>query len=208
MYVVDPWEASLTTIPVGTIGALGPDATDPLVAYITRSGMFFRSCRILRPLFVEQAFKISVNDGVEGVLDRMGCRYLIPQHTIGTEIIIGAILVISLGENMGWIRAYLALVSYTLDSFVAAITAYMFMSVFAGPGKGLRVDRSWLLICPRRSIRYPVANRVSGRKRHRRIWGTHVWVIPKRRFVCSGRGVRFVPCHPSRGFHSITLCPS
>jgi hypothetical protein len=109
------------------------------------------------------SFEISVDDGVESVLDRMDFRALILQQTRRTEIIIGTVLVISLGGNMGWIRAYLALESHTPDPLVAAVTAYMLMSVLAGPQGRLRLDWSWL---QRRTVvvsRDPGARGVYGR---------------------------------------------
>jgi len=101
MSVAELGQASLATIPIGTIGTFGPDTTNPLVAEITRSGMFLGCDRLLHSFLVEVSFEISVNDGVEGVLDGVGFRALIPQQARGTEIIIGTVLIISFGETIG-----------------------------------------------------------------------------------------------------------
>jgi len=68
------------------------------VAEITRSGMFFGYDRHLHSLLVELSLEVSVDDGVEGVLDRMDFRALILQQTRGAEIIVGTVLVVSFGE--------------------------------------------------------------------------------------------------------------
>ena len=101
-----------------------------------------------------------MDDGVEGVLDRVDFRALILQQTRGTEVIVRAVLVISIGDNMEWIRAYLALESHTLDTLVAAVTAYMLMSVLAGPRERLRLDWSWLRRTTGVVSRNPGARRV------------------------------------------------
>jgi hypothetical protein len=122
--------------------------------------MFFGHDHLLRSLLVEVSFKVSVDDGVEGVLDRVDFRALILQQTRGTEVIVRAVLVISIGDNMEWIRAYLALESHTLDTLVAAVTAYMLMSVLAGPRERLRLDWSWLRRTTGVVSRNPGARRV------------------------------------------------
>jgi hypothetical protein len=67
------------------------------VAEITRSRVFFGYDSLLHFLPMDMSFKISVDDGVEGVLDRVDFRALILQQTIRTEVIVRTVLVISIG---------------------------------------------------------------------------------------------------------------
>lgn len=88
-------ETSLATIPVGTIGTFGSNTSDPLVAEITGSGMIFERDLYLDVL-IEMSIEVSVSDGVKGVVVRVVRVALILHQTIYTQIVVDAVLIISI----------------------------------------------------------------------------------------------------------------